>query len=136
MTEQTPVKSMCDIALQSTARLSDFVLRNTPQQFAGEIGERFAEAMRGVYELVRQAQRIESLATMPYDDYMATPEWQARAAEVKLLRGNRCEKCGARDNLHAHHLTYDRRGHELPSDLQVLCEKCHKAIHSRAAGAV
>ena len=136
MTEQTLVKSMCDIALQSTARLSDFVLRNTPQQFADEVGEKFAVAMRGVYELVRQAQHLESLATMPYAEYLATPEWQARAAEVKLLRGNRCEKCGSRDNLHAHHLTYENRGHEPLSDLQVLCKDCHAQEHSRAARAV
>jgi len=130
MIDQTPVKYICYIALQSTARLSDFVLRNTPQQFADEVGEKFAAAIRGVYELVQQAQRLESLATMPYEEYLATPEWQARAAEVKLLRGNRCEKCGSRENLHAHHLTYEHRGHEPLGDLQVLCELCHKAIHA------
>jgi len=35
------------------------------------------------------------------------------------------------DDLNVHHNTYKRRGHELGSDLLVLCQKCHKKIHNK-----
>ncbi len=39
-----------------------------------------------------------------------------------------CARCGrikSAANLQVHHLTYERLGNELPSDLQVLCHACH-----------
>jgi len=65
---------------------------------------------------------------MPYDEYLQTPEWRERAAQVKMLRG-KCAKCGSRERLEAHHLTYERRGHEDMADLQVLCHDCHMRTH-------
>lgn len=129
MAELITVKVMCETVLQSTARLSSFVIKNTPQQFVDEVSEAFIMAMHGVSELILRARYLESLETMSYEQYLETPEWQARAAEVKLLRGNRCEVCGSRNDLHAHHLTYERRGHEAPEDLQVLCKDCHAKAH-------
>lgn len=65
--------------------------------------------------------------TASYRDYLASPEWRGRRAE-KLRHANyRCERCGALgQGLEVHHLTYDRLGHELETDLQVLCPACHK----------
>ena len=36
--------------------------------------------------------------------------------------------------LNVHHGTYVRRGRELDSDLFLLCESCHKAVHRRNHG--
>lgn len=123
------------VFLAMTAQIWKFILYRTPA-YTDCRQELVRQVVHGSTELLSRAEYLKRLETMPYDDYLATPEWQARAAEVKLLRGNRCEKCGSRDNLHAHHLTYDRRGHELPSDLQVLCKDCHAREHGRAAAAV
>lgn len=44
-------------------------------------------------------------------------------------RLGRCEECGSRDQLHVHHLFYDRIGAEEVEDLQVLCRDCHGWLH-------
>lgn len=73
-----------------------------------------------------------------YRDYLETPHW----AEIRQLKidtaGPRCERCGelprrglngAELGLHVHHRNYDRVGQELLTDLEVLCEACHKIEH-------
>lgn len=67
-----------------------------------------------------------------YQAYLRSPHWCSLAARVKLARGSRCERCGDTECLDAHHLTYDRIGHELMEDLMVLCRECHEAIHDKA----
>lgn len=41
----------------------------------------------------------------------------------------RCERCRLRRAEHMHHLTYIRRGHELPQDIQHVCLHCHGQYH-------
>lgn len=132
-TDTIDVDFLGRVCVAASATLGIFLIRRSPDVATAK---RASDIWENMIEIWGYAKRTKLLETMPYDDYLATPEWQARAAEVKLLRGNRCEKCGSRDNLHAHHLTYDRRGHELPSDLQVLCKDCHAREHGRAAAAV
>lgn len=74
-------------------------------------------------------ERGRELRMMPYDDYLQTPEWRQRSVAVRGRAGWRCELCGSRDRLQVHHLTYRRRGDELPADLQVLCGPCHRQAH-------
>lgn len=76
--------------------------------------------------------REQELATMPYTDYLKTDEWQEKRRAALLNAGYRCELCHERKPLDVHHLTYDRRGYERPSDLQALCRDCHEAEHFRA----
>ena len=64
-----------------------------------------------------------------YDAYMGSARWRnARKDRIKMA-GNRCEGCGIEGNraypLEVHHLSYDRLGGELPSDLKVVCRSCH-----------
>ena len=66
-----------------------------------------------------------------YDEYIQTDQWQALAAETKRLAGNRCQICNAGGELHAHHRTYQRLGHELQSDLVALCSNCHGLFHGK-----
>ena len=43
-----------------------------------------------------------------------------------------CERCGVRleeDGTHLHHLTYERAGAELPTDVQLICLGCHGCLH-------
>ena len=41
----------------------------------------------------------------------------------------RCEDCKVNKAEHIHHLTYERKGHEIPEDLQYLCVVCHGKRH-------
>lgn len=82
--------------------------------------------------------RLAQLRSMPYAEYLETTEWRARRFHVCRDRGYSCQRCGAyrsleRHKLHVHHLTYERRGCELPEDLELLCEGCHQAEHGIAA---
>ena len=65
-----------------------------------------------------------------YAAYLRSPWWRARRAETIALRGGCCEVCWRPDvKLEAHHLTYERLGAELDTDLAVLCRACHAAVH-------
>jgi hypothetical protein len=75
------------------------------------------------------AAREEALRTMPYPDYLRTPEWAERRRGALRRAGHACETCSAQGRLHVHHRTYERRGEERVDDLAVLCEDCHLAVH-------
>ena len=74
-------------------------------------------------------QRLIELQTMPYEEYLQTPEWMERRTEALLRAGNRCQICNSGEDLNAHHRTYERRGNEDPGDLTVLCQPCHAWFH-------
>jgi hypothetical protein len=72
------------------------------------------------------------LATMPYHDYLQTPEWREKARACKERAGWRCQLCNVLDRskggpavLQAHHRTYERIYHEDDGDLTCLCNDCH-----------
>ena len=70
--------------------------------------------------------RLKELCTMPYYEYLQTPEWKGRSREAMKKARFKCQLCGAtKIKLNTHHNTYENRGNELPSDLLVLCEECH-----------
>ena len=71
--------------------------------------------------------RRDELHTMPYYEYLQTPEWkQTSYAAMKKARF-KCQLCGENGKtLNTHHNTYERRGYEIPSDLMVLCQECHE----------
>lgn len=54
--------------------------------------------------------------------------WRLIKQRVVRERGNKCEGCGESGcRLDLHHDTYERLGHELLSDLRLLCRDCHRA---------
>ena len=68
-----------------------------------------------------------------YAEYLRSDHWR-EVREIKLRSANFiCELCDGRvgdGRLDVHHLSYERLGHEMESDLQVLCRPCHKRVHS------
>lgn len=77
-----------------------------------------------------RAARLVELRTMPYREYLQTPEWQATRKDALRRAGYRCQVCGATGfKLNVHHNTYERRGEEYARDLIVLCYPCHNAHH-------
>ena len=65
-----------------------------------------------------------------YKKYIKSKEWQEKRA-LKIEEVGFCQKCGATENLHVHHLTYENFKNEKPEDLQVLCKDCHMKVHGR-----
>ena len=87
-------------------------------------------------------ERIYELKTMPYrDEYLQTPEWEARSKRMKARFNQRCQVCNNKSGtkwykspaenklLVSHHRTYANVGNEKPIDLTVLCNECHNLIH-------
>lgn len=64
-----------------------------------------------------------------YADYLKTEHWQTTRDKALKRAGHKCQLCSATSNLHVHHNTYERLGGELPTDLVVLCNECHKTHH-------
>jgi hypothetical protein len=75
-------------------------------------------------------QRLLELRTMPYQEYLRTPEWRRRR-ERKLDQADlRCQFCNRHHrSLNVHHRTYENLGEELDGDLIVLCRACHSTFH-------
>ncbi|MDF1599690.1 hypothetical protein PZ895_07860 [Mesorhizobium sp. YIM 152430] len=76
----------------------------------------------------RQRRETE-LRTMPYQEYLRTPEWAARRKDALRRARFHCQTCAGGGQLHVHHRTYVRRGAEHSSDLIVLCADCHDLFH-------
>lgn len=84
------------------------------------------------YWLRAKQKRIGKLATMPYAEYLKTPEWKQRRRRAVMRAKRKCQLCGAQDQvLHVHHNTYDNRGAEPACDLIVLCAPCHEWYHNK-----
>lgn len=74
-------------------------------------------------------ERVWELRSMPYPEFLESPEWIETARRMKWAGGRQCHICHASLWLDVHHLTYERRGEEFFSDLVVLCRRCHFSFH-------
>ena len=69
-----------------------------------------------------------------YQEYIKSPQWQAKADRLKAASGWKCQLCnkdGNKTTLHAHHKTYDRLGFEDDNDIIILCKDCHAKFHDK-----
>ena len=64
-----------------------------------------------------------------YQEYLKSDRWHKIREWALIFWGYRCCLCYAKDKIHVHHRTYIRLGHELLTDLIVMCEHCHFAHH-------
>lgn len=64
-----------------------------------------------------------------YESYLLTPAWREKREQTLVRDGRACRACYSGKRLHVHHMTYERLGHELLSDLVTLCEPCHGKVH-------
>lgn len=75
---------------------------------------------------------------------LRSEQWKSLKERVIRERGERCEQCGVSAvpdkslaklldmpcYLHLHHCRYDRVGHELSTDVILLCPQCHSKEHA------
>lgn len=67
---------------------------------------------------------------MDYPDYLQSPEWRERRAEVLRFWNGQCALCSWSESVDVHHRTYERLGREHLSDLIPLCRNCHQEFHA------
>lgn len=72
--------------------------------------------------------------SVDYHAYLRSPEWQV-IRRLALERDGGCVVCYRADRLDVHHRTYERLGHELLSDVTVLCRDCHAKHHDKLPAA-
>lgn len=89
------------------------------------------ESDRFAMKAHNRALRARELKTMPYNEYLKTPEWQLRRKNHLRSAGYKCQLCNNGDTvLDVHHRTYENRGDEHYRDLIVLCRDCHSKFHN------
>lgn len=66
-----------------------------------------------------------------YEAYINSDAWAKKRLEYWRRAGYSCKAkgCGASQNLHVHHHTYERLGNERMSDLIGLCHAHHDQVH-------
>ncbi len=112
---------------EDTSTLSDSSEADTSQSGLGRLARGHARAL--ARSRTREV-RMRELGFESYSEYLHSPDWH----EVKVryrasIREAQCQLCDSSLDLHLHHLTYDRVGEELVSDLMLLCGECHAAVH-------
>ena len=72
------------------------------------------------------------VAHYKYSAQLKDKRWYAFREFVFVVRGNRCEKCGSKENIQVHHLLYKKgrlAWEYTVNDVMVVCGDCHKKIH-------
>lgn len=72
--------------------------------------------------------RLWALGYRSYRDYLASSHWQSVKARYRASDLPQDCICGE-DDVHLHHMTYERIGAEDLEDLTPLCRNCHALIH-------
>jgi hypothetical protein len=76
--------------------------------------------------------RLDFLRSLPYADYLLTPEWEATRKQALTRVSHRCQICMSDDeSVEVYHKTTEHLGAERERDLMVLCSACHGVL-SRA----
>jgi 5-methylcytosine-specific restriction endonuclease McrA len=73
-----------------------------------------------------------------YRRYLQSEEWKELKRMRAFLDDNKCTRCGSTDRLQCHHKNY--KGIEdmsfSLSQLETVCESCHKKIHKKYSKSV
>jgi hypothetical protein len=73
---------------------------------------------------------LQRLGFASYDAYLRSAHWQdVRDRYAMSDRPQDCALCGHGQDLDHHHLTYERIGCELLTDIVRLCRRCHTMVH-------
>lgn len=70
--------------------------------------------------------------TFDYQRYLASREWSLLRERVRDRSSNHCEHCFLAPQQAVHHLTYERIGNELLSDLMAVCHPCHEWLSGKS----
>ena len=68
---------------------------------------------------------------MIYSEYLKTEHWQNVKKEALQRADYHCQLCNNIKKLDVHHNNYGCLWHEKPSDVIVLCKRCHAKHHDK-----
>lgn len=71
---------------------------------------------------------VREIKKASYRSYMQSDAWQKQRRRVINKARGKCAACG-RKGRHVHHVSYERRFKENPTDLVLLCGRCHRLFH-------
>lgn len=91
----------------------------------------WVECRLAVGDLLKLSQALQQNAAWwaEYETYLSGPAWKARRCRIFERAEGVCEHCRQSPARHVHHLTYERVGDELETDLLAVCLPCHQAFH-------
>lgn len=82
-------------------------------------------------EEVRSMPKEKGFSRLAYKKYLKSKKWKRfkeRYRKSQYYTG-KCFICGSTYNLHYHHRTYKRLGHERLGDVTLLCPQHHDRVH-------
>ena len=118
------LKSMCS----STAKWSYFT--KDTQEKIKESKRRFRE--NKIKSTINKIASENKVPYSPYSEQLKDEKWKAFRSFIFVVRGCKCEMCGATEKLQVHHPNYvkGRKAWEYTcNEVVVLCEKCHRKAH-------
>ena len=110
-------------------RLSDWDTNETFLAQRPDVREKAKKALKTTLAWWEQ-KLINGYLSMNYHEYIHSEMWRSKKAQIIRDAHYRCQECGSTMRLQCHHISYERLGKELDSDLAVLCEVCHKELHN------
>jgi hypothetical protein len=69
---------------------------------------------------------------MDYAEYLESEHWKVTRANIRHRAGGWCERCLVNKQTDVHHLSYERLGNELSTDLLAVCRYCHSFLHGKS----
>ncbi len=75
----------------------------------------------------------QALGFKSYQEYLESDFWKQKRDDI-LSQVKFCQKCGSKEKLCVHHLSYINVGNERTKDITVLCWDCHKKEHEEEDG--
>ena len=93
-----------------------------------ELSPNFSDADQYRQEIWHRILRTRSMSP-EYPNYLKSPAWLTKKAQVLERNGYRCALCNTEDDLEVHHKNYDNIGKEPLGDLIILCKVCHSRHH-------
>lgn len=102
--------------------------------FVGIVGALWVSSLNKPSSTFKATATPKDPRLMSYEakqEYLKSPDWQGIATVALFIDNHKCRVCGSNQNLQVHHVTYERLGHENPSDLVTLCATHHQAIHDK-----
>lgn len=80
-------------------------------------------------EILNMNKRLFELGFASFKDYLASDLWRNNR-KIAYIGQCTCEACRRKGSLQVHHKTYKNLGAERKKDLSLMCEECHREVHS------
>jgi uroporphyrinogen-III synthase len=80
-------------------------------------------------EIVIMNKRLFELGFASFKDYLASDLWR-KNRKIAYVGQCTCEACRRKGSLQVHHKTYKNLGAERKKDLSLMCDECHREVHS------